>query len=135
MLEPDYRVHFSIPTTFRWNPSLHRLKLTPIRQQKSQKSGRFLGVFGAGDGNRTNTIGQNKALLPVFQFNWSQMESNPISRCKMGSVEQFMGAKRGFAVLTAIAMMFGTACSAGLWMNAIGKVSGWTGLPQYENQI
>ena len=53
----------------------------------------------------------------------------------MGSVEQFMGAKRGFAVLTAIAMMFGTACSAGLWMNAIGKVSGWTGLPQYENQI
>jgi hypothetical protein len=46
-----------------------------------------------------------------------------------------MGEKRWFAVLTAIAMMFGSACFVGLWMNVVGRVSGWTGLPQYEGQI
>jgi len=46
-----------------------------------------------------------------------------------------MRAKRWLAVLTAIALMFGSACFAGLWMNAIGRVSGWIGLPQYESQI
>jgi hypothetical protein len=46
-----------------------------------------------------------------------------------------MGAKRWLAVLTAIAMMFGSACFIGLWMNVVGRVSGWTGLPQYESQI
>jgi len=32
-------------------------------------------------------------------------------------------------------MMFAAACFAGLWMNAVGKASGWMGLPQYESQI
>jgi hypothetical protein len=32
-------------------------------------------------------------------------------------------------------MMFGSACFAGLWMNVVGRVSGWTGLPQYASQI
>src|SRR5260370_41256358 len=36
-------------------------------------------VYGAGDGNRANAIGQNKALLPVSQFQWSQMESSCFS--------------------------------------------------------
>jgi hypothetical protein len=30
----------------------------------------------AGDGNRTNTIDQCKALLPGIHFNWSQMEAS-----------------------------------------------------------
>ena len=45
-----------------------------IRQIPQGMTG-FWQESGAGDGNRTNTIGQNKALLPVFQFNWSQLES------------------------------------------------------------
>jgi len=92
-------------------------------------------MTGAGDGNRTNTTGQIKALLPVSQFNWSQMESNGILRYKIGTMEPSMRAKRWIAVLTAIALMFGAACFAGLWMNVIGRVSGWTGLPQYESRI
>ena len=43
-----------------------------IRRSSKQRRGRF---FGADDGNRTNTIDQNKALLLAFQVNWSQVES------------------------------------------------------------
>jgi hypothetical protein len=46
-----------------------------------------------------------------------------------------MSAKQWLAILTALVMMFGSACFAGLWMNAVGRVSGWMGLPQYESQI
>lgn len=45
-----------------------------------------------------------------------------------------MGTKRWLAILTAFAIMFASACFASLWMNVIGGVSGWTGLPQYESQ-
>jgi len=46
-----------------------------------------------------------------------------------------MGAKRWLALLTAIAMMFGSALFALLWMSVVARVSGWIGLPQYESQI
>jgi len=46
-----------------------------------------------------------------------------------------MGAKRWLALLTAIAMMFGSALFVDLWMSVVARVSGWTGLPQYESQI
>jgi hypothetical protein len=46
-----------------------------------------------------------------------------------------MGTKRSLAILTAVATMFAAACFAVLWMNVIGRVSGWTALPQYEHQI
>jgi hypothetical protein len=35
-------------------------------------------------GIETNTIGQNKALLPAFRFNWSQMESESDTVCVPG---------------------------------------------------
>jgi hypothetical protein len=64
------------------------------------------------------------------------MESNRISQCKIGTMEQStMSPKRWLAILTALALMFGSACFAGLWMHVVGRVSGWTGLPQYESQI
>ena len=46
-----------------------------------------------------------------------------------------MNAKRLLAILTALALMFGASCFAMLWMDAVGKISGWTGLPQYESKI
>ena len=46
-----------------------------------------------------------------------------------------MNAKRLLALLTALAMIFGSSCFAVLWMGVVGRVSGWTGLPQYESQI
>jgi hypothetical protein len=58
-------------------------------------------VSGAGDGNRTNTIGQNKALLPAFQFNWSQMESTSVEVVKIGKeARAFLSASRFLAALT-----------------------------------
>ena len=70
-------------------------------------------------------------FFSLIGVKWSQI----VSRYKIETMKSTMGARRWVAVLTAIAMMFGAACFAGLWMNAIGKVSGWIGLPQYEGQI
>jgi hypothetical protein len=68
------------------------------------------------------------------------MESNPLSlttrrEFKISLVESTMNAKRLLALLTALAMIFGSSCFAVLWMGAVGRVSEWTGLPQYESQI
>jgi hypothetical protein len=41
-----------------------------------REGNRINEIYGAGDGNRTNLICQNKTLLPAFQSNWSQMESS-----------------------------------------------------------
>jgi hypothetical protein len=46
-----------------------------------------------------------------------------------------MNAKRLLVVLIALSLMFGASCFAALWMDAVGRVSGWTGLPQYESKI
>jgi hypothetical protein len=46
-----------------------------------------------------------------------------------------MNPKRGLALAVAVALVIGAGCSASLWMDAMGKVSGWTGLPQYQDEI
>jgi hypothetical protein len=46
-----------------------------------------------------------------------------------------MKTKRLPALLTALAMMFGSSYLAVLWMGVVGRVSGWTGLSQHESQI
>ena len=46
-----------------------------------------------------------------------------------------MNAKRLLVVLIALSLMLSASCFAALWMDAVGRVSGWTGLPQYESKI
>jgi hypothetical protein len=53
---------------------------------------------GAGDGNRTNTIGKYKALLPAFQFNWSQMESRKAGFRRNPSAPERSQAEKKLAV-------------------------------------
>lgn len=63
------------PIQFRWDQTgTKTTSFTALFQLISDaRTTEIIEEFGAGDGNRTNTIDQNKALLPVSQFNWSQI--------------------------------------------------------------
>jgi hypothetical protein len=45
------------------------------------------------------------------------------------------GTRRVWVRLGSLTLMFGSAYSCLLWMDAVGKVSGWIGLPQFADQI
>jgi hypothetical protein len=56
-------------------------------------------------------------------------------RGKIYAVISGFATRRFLVWISALILMFASAYSCLLWMDAVGKVSGWTGIPQYADRI
>jgi hypothetical protein len=54
---------------------------------------------------------------------------------KIHDVTSSFATRKVLVRISALILIFGSAYSCLLWMDAVGKVSGWTGLPQYADQV